>query len=221
MNLKEFLEPLRGRGLLEHEAKGLLKTMGLSVPRGTFIGKGKKMPALELTYPLVAKVSAKDLVSKSDIRGIRLGIKTESELQDALKELSSIEGIEGVLIEEMAPPAFEVIVGATVDRQFGPVLMLGLGGLFVELFKDVAFALVPLDRALKKEEALWLVNQLKGRRLFEGYRGSPPLDTDALYSVMAVVAEIISTGTVSEINLNPVALYPKGAIVLDAKINLL
>ncbi len=114
----------------------------------------------------------------------------------------------------MAEPGIEVILGGVVDEQFGPVVMFGLGGFFVELFKDVAFALAPIE----KEDALWLVNQIKGYRLLEGYRGQPPVDINTLLEIVVKVSGIIVTGLIKEIDLNPVSLYPQGAMVLDAKI---
>ncbi len=105
-------------------------------------------------------------------------------------------------------------MGGVVDDQFGPVVMFGLGGLFVELFRDVAFALAPV----KHEDAFWLVRQVKGYKLLEGYRGRPPVDIDILLEMVVKVSEMIATGLIKEIDLNPVSLYPEGAMVLDAKI---
>ena len=125
-----------------------------------------------------------------------------------------IRDAEGVLIEEMAKPGLEVIVGGVIDRQFGPVVMFGLGGIFVELFKDVAFALAPI----KREDASWLVKQVKGYRLLEGYRGMPLVNINTLLGIIVKVSELIATGLIQEIDLNPVSIYPEGAIVLDAKV---
>jgi acyl-CoA synthetase (NDP forming) len=106
-----------------------------------------------------------------------------------------------------------VIIGGTVDNQFGPVVMFGLGGIFVELFRDIAFGLAPLTT----EDAQWLIRQIKGYRLLEGYRGKPSVDKDHLVRMLISVSEAMASGLVSEIDLNPVALYPDGAIILDAK----
>ena len=189
---------------------------------GVFVPKGEQLSALSnqlsaLAYPMAAKVSSSKITSKTDTKGIRLGIKNEDELKNAVNELSGIENAEGVLVEEMAPEGLEVIVGGIIDKQFGPVVMFGLGGVFVELYKDVAFALAPM----KEKDALWLIQQIKGYKLIEGYRGKPAVDKDALIKVILAVSEIISSGDVEEIDLNPVSLYPKGAIVLDAKMSVL
>ena len=221
--LKEFIEKNTGRkAFLEHEVKWLLKSMGFSVPNGIFLPKGTTLSAFSLqlsalSYPLVAKVSSSRITSKSDVKGIRLGIKNEDELKNAVSELMQIEHAEGVLIEEMAPQGLEVIVGGVIDEQFGPIVMFGLGGVFVELFKDVSFGLAPL----KNDDAIWLIRQIKGYRLLEGYRGNPPVDFDALINIIVSVSEMMATNLVKEIDLNPIALYSKGAMILDAKMSII
>lgn len=218
MVLREFMERRKGRrSFSEREVKGLLKEMGQNVPRGVFIEKGANVPEIELSYPLVAKLSAADILSKSDVGGVRAGIKNSEGLQGAVKDLLTIEGSEGVLVEEEAPPGIEVIIGGVVDRQFGPVIIFGMGGIFVELFRDAAFALAPVT----KKDSLWLISQVKGSTLLRGYRGRPPVDMDALLRAIEAVSEIISSGLIEEVDLNPVALYPGGAIVLDAKMRAL
>ncbi len=203
--------------LLEHEVKGALREMGFSVPRGTFFRTGENISdPVDLAYPLVVKVSSSKIISKSNVGGVRVGVKNRDELDRAFHELSRIESAEGVLVEEMAPPGLEVIVGGIIDNQFGPVVMFGLGGVFVELFRDVAFGLAPLTA----ESALWLIEQVKGHVLLEGYRGKPPLDKQRLAGMMVAVSEVMDSGMVAEIDLNPVALYPHGAMILDAKIQL-
>jgi acyl-CoA synthetase (NDP forming) len=223
-----FLEDLIGgkKGgtvFLEHEVKGLLKSMGLQVPRAIFLGKdeiasgvGPGLLVLRtLTYPLIAKVSSTKITSKSDVHGVRAAINNEAELGRAVRELARIEQAEGVLVEEMALGGVEVIVGGIIDKQFGPVVMFGLGGIFVELFKDVSFGLAPLSG----EDALRLLREVKGYRLLEGLRGRPPADIDALSTVLVRVSELMATGLIEEIDLNPVAVYSNGAMVLDAKMS--
>lgn len=213
--LSNFMNKNRGRTtFLEHEVKGVFNEMGFAVPKGRFFATGEViLPPTDLTFPLVAKVSSLKISSKSDLGGVKIGISNGDELIRALHELTLIEGAEGVLVEEMAPQGVEVIVGGVMDNQFGPVVMFGLGGIFVELFKDVAFGLAPLT----PEGALWLVQQTKGHRLLRGYRGKPPLDIDMLVQTIIAVSEIMATGMIKEIDLNPVALYPKGSMILDAK----
>ncbi len=220
--LKNFIEANKGKtAFLEHEAKWFLKELNLSVPKGIFIPKDTQFSDVShklsaLSYPLIAKVSSSKIVSKTEVNGVRFGLKNKDELEQAVKELLEIENSEGVLIEEMAEKGLEVIIGGTIDEQFGPIVMFGLGGVFVELFKDISFALAPL----KREDAQWLIRQTKGYKLLQGYRGQPPVDTDTLLDMIVKVSEIMATGLIKEIDLNPVAIYPKGAMVLDAKMAL-
>lgn len=217
--IEELIRKAEGRqALLEHEVKGLLKEMGLSVPKGTFIRSGETMPEISvLSFPLAAKVSSEKIASKSDLHGVRTGLRDFGELNIAVEELSRTENAEGVLIEEMAPAGTEVIIGGVIDSQFGPVMMFGLGGVFVELYKDVSFGLAPLS----KDDAVWMTGDIKGHRLLEGYRGGAPVDKEALIEILIAASEIMATGLVAEIDLNPVTLYAKGAMVLDAKMKLL
>ncbi len=213
--LAAFLAARRGRdAFLEHEVKAFLAELGLAVPRGVFIPRDAVLPdSLPFPWPVIAKVAAPNIPSKSDAGGIRFGIGTPAALEGARAELMQIEGAEGVLLEETVPPGVEVIVGGTVDPQFGPVVMFGLGGLFVELFRDVAFALAPLTG----DDALMLVERTRGAALLRGFRGTPPIDRRALADTMVAVGALIGSGLLEEIDLNPVVLHPSGALVLDAK----
>lgn len=201
---------------LEHEAKLLFKERGFSVPKGIFIPKERSLSDYEinLSFPLVAKISSSRIRSKTDIKGIVLDIRGEEELRNAFDKLIAIKEAEGVLIEEMAPPGIEVILGGTIDEQFGPIVMFGLGGIFVELYSDVAFCLAPMD----KEDSLWLIKQIKGYPILEGYRGMPPINIDRLSDLIILVSDFMATGSIKEINLNPVRLYPEDILILDAKI---
>lgn len=203
--------------MLEHEAKAFLKNLGLPVPNGAFFKKGSEPSSGWMRFPLVAKVSSGNIVSKSEVRGVSLGLSDDEDLKLEVGRLMEIPGAEGVLVEEMAPAGVEVIVGGITDPQFGPVIMFGLGGIYVELFKDVAFGLAPLD----EKDARWLIGQVKGSRLLQGYRGSPPVDTGTLINILITVSGLMAEGGIREIDLNPLALYPAGAMILDAKISLL
>lgn len=213
----EFIEQNKERKVfLEHEVKGILKEMGLPVPEGIYLAKGGTAEtAARLDYPLVAKVSSRKIASKSEVNGVRTGVSDKETLQKVVNELMRIDGAEGVLVEEMAPQGVEVIVGGVVDEQFGPVMMFGLGGVFVELFKDVSFGLAPLSH----DEALRLLKEVKGYRLLEGYRGRPRVDVEGLAGIIITVSRLMATGLVEEVDLNPVALYPDGVLVLDAKMS--
>lgn len=216
--IEKLIENAHGRtAFLEHEVKGLLKEMGFSVPKGRFIRAREKIPGdLGLVYPLIAKVSSQKISSKSDVHGLRAGLRDESELRNAVEEILRIENAEGVLVEEMMSGGVEVIVGGVLDTQFGPVMMFGLGGIFVEIFRDLSFGLAPLS----KDDAYWMIKEVKGSRILDGYRGSVPADKETLVELLMGVSEIMATGLIGEIDLNPVVLYPEGAMVLDAKMKL-
>lgn len=217
-----FIEGKREKSIYpEHEVKAILREMGISVPRGFYAEKGTSLSdiverASLLSYPLVAKVSSPLIPSKTDVGGVRTGIRDEESLKRAIIELFDIKESEGVLVEEMVPEGLEVIVGGVIDEQFGPIMMFGIGGVFVEIFRDVAFGLSPL----KKEDALWMIGQIKAYPLLKGYRGSLPVDIDTLADLMVSISEVMAKGNIKEIDLNPVVLYPKGAIVVDAKMKI-
>ncbi len=215
--LEDFLQLHENRQVFrEYEVKDLLRGFGINTPRGMFVPRGEVMPSTVcLSYPLVAKLVSSGITSKTDVGGVRLGIGNDDELRRVVTELSLMEHAEGVLVEEMAPPGFEVIVGGTIDVTFGPVVMFGMGGFFVELFRDVSFALAPVSR----EQALWLVGETKGEKVLKGFRGKPSLDIDAIADIIVTVSEVMATGLIRAIDLNPVALYPSGALVLDAKMS--
>jgi len=198
----------------EHAVKVFLRESGLPVPRSLFIPGHAAVPALStLSFPLVAKVSSSRIRSKSDVGGIRLGLVDGARATKAVAELMAIAGAEGVIVEEQASPGVEVIVGGIVDPQFGPVVMFGLGGVLVELFQDTAFAPAPMTR----EDAFRLMERVRGYRLLTGYRGRPPCELETLARIIVVVSELMATGLLEEVDLNPVALYSEGAMILDAK----
>jgi acetate---CoA ligase (ADP-forming) subunit beta len=215
-SLRRLLESYPGsRVLPEHAIKEYLREAGLPSPRGCYIAAGAPLPGLACyAYPLVAKVFSANIRSKSDAGGIRLGLRSPEEALTAVGDLMSIPGAEGVLLEEQAAPGTEVIVGGIIDPQFGPVVMFGLGGVLVELFHDVAFSLAPMTR----DDAFRLMERVKGYRLLSGYRGKPPCDRETLADILIMVSELMATGLLEEIDLNPVVLYPRSANILDAKI---
>jgi acetyl-CoA synthetase (ADP-forming) len=214
--LKERLVKLSvKKTLLEHEVKALLWEIGLNVPDFIYLNKGDALPSvIKLKFPLIAKISGVKIASKTDIKGIAFDIKGMEGLNASIESLLKINDAEGVLIEETAPKGMEVIVGGIYDAQFGPTVMFGLGGISVELFKDVAFALTPLE----KQDALRLIKEVRGYRLLEGIRGGEPSDIDSLLHVIIFVSKIMDTGLVEEMDLNPVSVYPEGALILDAKL---
>jgi acyl-CoA synthetase (NDP forming) len=215
----------QGRTLLsEVEAKELLASAGIPVVEARFAATREQAVALanEMGFPIAMKVVSPQISHKSDVGGVRLGIETEqaaAEAFDAIvqaaKKAEPSATIEGVSVQRMAEPGVEVIVGMTMDAQFGPVLMFGLGGVLVEVLKDVSFRVVPIER----RDAGQMVRDLKGFPILQGYRGQEPSDLDALEELLVKVSEFIEGHPdVQELDLNPVFAYPKGAVAVDARI---
>ncbi|MDA8175371.1 MAG: acetate--CoA ligase family protein [Nitrospiraceae bacterium] len=201
--------------LLERELKPFLKGLGLNVPKGIFI-KGKKklvIRSISLRFPLVVKAITRDFRSKTEADAIITCIGNLEQLNSAAHRLTDVKGAEGVLIEEMVQGGIEAAIGGAIDPQFGPVVMFGLGGFFIELAKDVAFAPAPVDEA----GAMKLAYSIKAADALKGIRGKPPVSEAALSRAIVTVSEIISTGLLSEITLNPVSLFHDKTVVLDAK----
>jgi acyl-CoA synthetase (NDP forming) len=178
--------------------------------------------ARSLGCPVAMKVVAAGLVHKSDIGGVQLDLRTPEEaaatftiLRDRLAPHVSPFTFHGILVAKMAPPGTEVIVGMVRDPQFGPAVMAGLGGIFVELYKDVVFRLPPLRPA----EARSMLMELKAAPLLTGYRGQPPRDLDALAACACAVARIAADHPeIQEIDLNPIIAFERGCTIADAKI---
>jgi acyl-CoA synthetase (NDP forming) len=166
-------------------------------------------------------VDSADIPHKSDIGGVKVGIRSDDEVGRAFEEILGNArarcpgaAVGGVLVQEMARPGTEVIVGVAVDPQFGPAVLCGMGGVFVEVFKDTALCLAPLT----KGEALDMIRSLKSVKLMEGYRGLPPLDLEALADLIVSVGSFACAhkDDLKEADLNPVFLYEKGLCAVDA-----
>jgi acyl-CoA synthetase (NDP forming) len=214
-----------GRTLLsEIEAKELLKKAGINVV-DTHLAKTKEDAlalAKALGYPVVMKIASADVVHKTDAGGVKLGLKTATQVGKAFDEImASVKKavptakIDGVSVQTQAKQGVEVIIGMSKDAQFGPVLMFGLGGVLVEILKDVSFRIVPLVKRDAKE----MIREIKGFPLLQGYRGSDPIDVDNLEAMVLKVSEFIEkTPEVKELDLNPIFAYKDGAIAVDARV---
>jgi acyl-CoA synthetase (NDP forming) len=214
-----------GRTLLnEVESKQLLQDAGVSVTETVLATSAEEasVHAERLGYPVVLKIVSPDIAHKSDVGGVKIGLEDGDAVTAAFNEITTNAreavadaNILGVAVQHMVPEGVEVIVGMTIDPQFGPVMMFGLGGIMVELMKDVSFRLVPL----KERDANQMINEIKGRSLLEGIRGKPPVDKAALCQSILKVAEFVEQHPqVQELDLNPMIAYPDGAIAVDARI---
>ena len=212
------------KALLETEAKTICTEYGIPVTKFN-LAKNEKEAASqadEIGYPIVLKIVSPDIIHKSDAGGVKVNLKNAAEVSAGFRSIIENVGkfksdakIVGVLVQEMAPQSTEVIVGAVKDPQFGPTVMFGLGGIFVELLKDVNFRVAPLT----VDDAKEMISQLKAYPLLNGYRNTPPADLDALVSVLCSVSRLVMDyAEIKELDLNPVMAYSKGAKTVDARI---
>jgi len=178
----------------------------------------------EIGYPVVLKVVSPQVVHKTDVGGVITGLGDSKEVGDAyqrilanVKKNAPDAKVVGMLVEEMAPPSTEVIIGATRNPQFGPVLMFGLGGILVEILKDVSFRVAPINPS----DALEMITELKAYPILKGYRNQPPADIDALLEILLKVSSLVTERPeISGVDLNPVLVYEKGAKAVDARVSL-
>jgi acyl-CoA synthetase (NDP forming) len=210
--------------LTEVESKELLSQAGIHT--ATTLLATSKEEAIQLSrrlgLPAVLKIASPDVIHKSDAGGVRLGLASEEEVGQAFDEIvDAITGaypgadVHGVSVQAMARPGIEVIMGMSKDTQFGPVLMFGLGGVLVEVLKDVAFRIVPLTR----RDATDIIQEIRGYPILEGYRGQGPADIGALEDALLKLSRFIEQRPmITELDLNPVFAYSDGLIVVDARI---
>jgi acetate---CoA ligase (ADP-forming) subunit beta len=210
--------------LLETEAKTILTEYRIPVTKFNLAKNDKEATeyADRIGYPIVLKIVSPDIIHKSDVGGVLINLKTSADVASAYKKI--IENVKkykadakilGVIVQEMAPKSTEVIIGAIKDPQFGQTVMFGLGGIFVELLKDVNFRIAPLNA----EEAKEMITQLKAFPLLNGYRNTPLADLDALVRIICNVSRLVmEQPEIKELDLNPIMAYPKGAKAVDARI---
>ena len=212
------------KALLETEAKTICTEYGIPVTQFKLAKTVEEATetAEQFGYPVVLKIVSPDIIHKSDAGGVIINLKSKAEVQVAYekilanaKKYKATAKIAGVLVQEMAPQSTEVIVGAIKDPQFGQTLMFGLGGVFVEILKDVTFRIAPITH----EDAEEMVTGIKAYPLLKGYRNTPPTDIDAIISTLLNTSRLIMENPqIKELDLNPVLAYEKGAKTVDARI---
>jgi len=210
--------------LTEIEAKELLRQAGINVVETRLAVSKEQAVAIsqQLGFPVVLKIVSADVLHKTDAGGVKLGLKTAGqvgkawdEIMKSVKKAFPEAKIEGVSVQPMVTPGVEVIIGMSKDAQFGPVLMFGLGGIFVEIIKDVSFRIVPL----MKRDAKEMVREIKGFPLLNGYRGSEPVDIANLENLLIKVSDFVEkTPEIKELDLNPIFAYKDGAVAVDARV---
>jgi acyl-CoA synthetase (NDP forming) len=227
MFVDEVIDNARSQGrtlLTEIESKQVMHEAGIPVALAVLAKDAKEAAsaAEKAGYPVVVKIVSPDVTHKSDAGGVRLGLESKEEVAEAFDEIMSAvksaqpeARIEGVAVQKMAGAGTEVIVGMSKDPQFGPVMMFGLGGILVEVLKDVAFRIVPLE----PKDAREMVREIKGFPVLEGVRGQPPADLAALEGLILKVSEFIEAHPeIEELDLNPVFAYLDGVLAVDARI---
>jgi len=210
--------------LTEVESKELLKKAGIPIVEAKLARSKKEAIFIskKVGFPVVLKISSPDVVHKSDSGGVKLGIanaaqvgKAYSEIMSSVKRAYPEARIEGVSVQTMAPSGVEVIVGMSKDPQFGPVLMFGLGGILVEVLKDVSFRIVPVT----ERDAREMIREIKGYPILEGYRGQKPASIPALEKLIVKVSQFVEKNPqIKELDLNPLFAYPDKAVAVDARI---
>jgi len=210
--------------LTEIEAKQILSQAGINCTDTRLATTRDAAVALseEMGYPVVLKISSVDITHKSDAGGVKVNLQDGAAVEKAYDDIMASctakfpdADIEGISVQGMAKAGTEVIIGMTRDPSFGPVLMFGLGGIFVEVLKDVAFRIVPLD----KTDASEMISEIKGKKLLEGYRGQDPADVPFLEDMLLKLSGLVDkTEGIAEIDMNPVFAYNQGAVVVDARI---
>lgn len=205
--------------VLEPDAKRILSLVGISVP--PFILARNLEEALQFAeengYPVVAKVVSPKVVHKTEVKGVALGIDNKIALAEAFHRYSSFDGAKGVLVEKPIK-GLEMIIGAKIDFQFGPVILMGMGGTGVEIYQDASLRMAPIT----PEDAVSMLKGLKAHRLLDGYRGAEPINRDALTRMLMAFSDLIMAldEKITSIDLNPVFCSAQICVVGDARIML-
>jgi acetyl-CoA synthetase (ADP-forming) len=218
--------------LLEHEARNLLRDSGIVVQDYEFCTSEEEavQAADNIGYPVVLKIVSPQVIHKSDAGGVRLNLVKERDVRKAYKDImrsvskhSPEAELMGVLVSSYIEKGTEIIVGAINDFQFGPVVMVGLGGVFTEIFNDVSFCLAPVDHSeamemLDHSEAMEMLRSLKAYPIIQGVRGKKGINIEALVDLIQRVSELVERGDIEELDLNPVLCFDDKVIIIDVRI---
>ncbi|MCD6422219.1 acetate--CoA ligase family protein [bacterium] len=221
--IKEILENAKSenRNLLEHEAKEILRSMGIRLPE-SYLAKTKDEAieqAKKIGFPVVMKLMSPQVLHKTDAGAVAIGLKNEEEVaevyEDFVKKFANVE-IAGVLVEKMVKKGAEIIVGTKIDATFGPVILVGLGGVFVEVLKDVVFRLCPTS----KQRALDALNEIKAKKLLDGFRDLPPVNKEAVAELVEKLSILAweYRDYIKEMDINPIIANEDGVWPVDARI---
>ncbi|MFA5178267.1 MAG: acetate--CoA ligase family protein [Candidatus Paceibacterota bacterium] len=201
------------------ETKKILKKYKISFCRTEIFNSQEKALAFaeKIGFPVVLKIHSRTIFHKSDIGGVKIGIQNSEEFHQAWKEISTnsqLKNIEGILVQEMVQGS-ELALGMKRDNQFGPILMFGLGGIFIEVLKDVSFRIAPIDR----KQALEMIKEIKGYRLLEGYRGKKGVDIKKITDLIIKISNLaIKEKNILSLDFNPIMANDKKVLVADFRL---
>lgn len=222
--IQSIVESSKGnpKVITEESSKEILGEYGIKVPKYALVTSGDEavQKSKEIGFPLVAKIVSPDILHKTDVGGVKVGLSSEAEVKEAFDDmfnrLKEKFDVKGVLLEEMVPKGVELIVGLQNDFQFGPSIMVGLGGIYTELFKDVSFRVLPVT----KNDAVKMLESLRGKDILKGFRGSKSIDLDMLSQAIVNIGNlgVDMAGKYESIDFNPVVVYHDSYYVVDAKI---
>jgi acyl-CoA synthetase (NDP forming) len=226
---KEIIQAALSEGrtaLFEHEAKALTQSAGVVVPRHVLVDPGDHEAVVTagetLGFPVALKAVSPDILHKTDAGAVMLNITSGAVLSTSVATMEKLIAtrvpgavVQSFLIEKMVPAGLDLLIGGLRDEQFGPSVAFGLGGVWVEALKDAVFGILPMTRV----ETLDMIAETKAGMFLKGFRGSPALDQEATLAAINAVAKLMSDHPeIREIDLNPVRVFTKGAVALDARV---
>jgi acetyl-CoA synthetase (ADP-forming) len=210
--------------LFEHEAKMLCSLYGIPITKIEVVKTEDAAveAAKKIGFPIVLKIVSAQVLHKSDAGGVVVGIADEKGIREGYQRIiSNIKKnvpaavIDGILVQEMAPKGTEIIIGSAVDATFGPTIMFGLGGIFVEILKDVSFRLVPIT----KDDAWEMLDEIKAKKMLDGPRGTAKADKETIVDALLSVSKMLmECPEIKELDMNPILVYEKGARAVDARV---
>jgi 3-hydroxypropionyl-CoA synthetase (ADP-forming) len=224
LKIQSIVESSKGdpKVITEESSKEILSEYGIKVPQYALVTSADEAikRSREMGFPLVAKIVSADILHKTDVGGVKVGLSSEDDVKktfdDMYYRLKEKYDVKGVLLEKMVPNGVELIIGLQNDSQFGPSIMVGLGGIYTELFKDVSFRVLPVT----KNDASKMLESLRGKDILKGFRGSKPINMDMLSEAIVNIGTlgVDLAGKYESIDFNPVVVYPESYFVVDAKI---
>ncbi len=227
--VRALFERVRAEGRVtigDLEAREVLEAYGFPIPKARLAKTAEEAVEIaeEFGYPVVLKIASPDILHKTDVGGVRLNLRSPADVRDAFDLIvyragRYVEGarIWGCLVQQMVPPGREVLLGMTRDPQFGPLVAFGLGGIYVEALKDVAFRVAPFGR----QEAEEMIREIRSYALLEGVRGEPPADHEAMVDALLRVSQLVTDfPEIVEMDINPLMVYDegRGAVALDMRL---